>query len=234
MNTNNDRIEFAAVNTVIFRFPEQKLATFGETKIKYYMVTRPVYEESGINNSETILRRGIVIAEKPRIVTPYYLSRLDGFSPEARNYFDRISKIYGTNSPGIYYSYRNQSENLSIIPDTLDSVVDKINKDIEDKKENLSAIILGIDDLWDVSLLKFIYEITIKSVDNNLRQMESSGLLKTDSNGIPFEARLRIEELFEKLALAEIPPHILLNELKYWGLFEVYQDRFFSALKTSV
>ena len=234
MDTNNDRIAFAAVNTRIFRFPEQKLATFGETKIRYYMVTRPFYEEPVNNNPETVLRQGFVIVEKPRIVTPYYMSRIDGFSPEARNYFDRISKLYGANSPGIYYNYRNQSEDLSIIPDTLESVVDKLNEDIDDRKEALSAIILGIDDLWDISLLKFIFEITIDSVDNNLRQLKSAGLLKTDSSGIPFEARLRIEELFEKLALTEISPHVLKKELEYWGLFELYQDRFFKALRTSV
>jgi hypothetical protein len=232
MDANNDRIEFAAVNTRIFRFPEQKLDTFGQTRIKYYIVTRPVYEEP-FNNSETILRQGFVISEKPRIVTPYYLSRLDGFSPEARDYFNRISKVYGANSPGIYYSYRNQSEDLSIIPDVLDSVVEKLNKDIEERKENLSTIILGIDDLWDVSLLKFIYEITINSIDNNLKQMESIGLLEIDSRGVPFEARMRIEDLFDKLALNKIHPSILKNELKYWGLFEVYQDRFFSTLRNN-
>jgi hypothetical protein len=131
MDTYSDRIEFAAKNTVILRLPKQKLSTFGQTHIKYYMVTEPIYNELGINNTETILRQGYVIAEKPRIVTPYYLSRLEGFSSEARNYFNRISEIYGADSPGIYYTYRNESRDLSIIPDILDSVVDKINKDIE-------------------------------------------------------------------------------------------------------
>jgi hypothetical protein len=57
------------------------------------------------------------------------------------------------------------------------------------------------------------------------------GLLNIDSAGIPLEARLRIEELFDKLAHNEISPLVLKNELKYWGLFEVYQDRFFTCLR---
>ncbi|MDD4924609.1 MAG: hypothetical protein PHF74_07260 [Dehalococcoidales bacterium] len=232
MDTYIDRIELAAKNTLILRLPKQKLSAFDQTNIKYYMITEPIYKEPGINNAETILRQGYVIAEKPRIVTPYYLSRLEGFSSEARNYFNRISEMYGADSPGIYYTYRNESRELSIIPDTPDSVVDKINKDIEVRGENLSAIILGIDDLWDVSLLKFIYEITRSSVDGNLTQFESLGLLNIDSAGIPFEARLRIEELFDKLALGEISPNVLKNELKYWGLFEIYQDQFLTSLRS--
>jgi hypothetical protein len=229
---SNERIEFAARNTIIFRLPEQKLSTFGQTSIKYYMVTEPVYELTAASNVETILRQGHVIAEKPRIVTPYYLSRLEGFSPEATGYFNRMCEEYGADSPGIYYTYRNQSEDLSIIPESIDSVAEKLNRDIDYRKENLSAVILGIDDLWDVSLLKFIYEITRISASSNLSQLESMGMLKTDSTGIPFESRLRIEELFNKLALGEISPTVLKNELNYWGLFEIYQDRFFTVLKS--
>jgi hypothetical protein len=231
MDIYSERIENAANNTIILRFPKQKLSTFGQTNVKYYIITEPAYSDSGVSNTETILRKGYVIAEKPKIVTPYYLSRLEGFSIEAKKYFSKMSEIYGTDSPGIYYSYRNQSEELSILPENTYTVADRLNKDIEERNENLSAIIIGQDDLWDVSLLKFIYELTRNSYYNNLSQFESMGLLNIDSAGIPRDARLRIEELFNKLALGEIAPDILKKELKYWGLFDVYQDRFFSALK---
>ncbi len=233
MDSYSDRIEYAAKNTIILRLPKQKLSTFGQTNIKYYIVTEPIYKELGGNNIETILRQGHVIAEKPRVVTPYYLSRLEGFSTEARKYFDKVSEIYGANSPGIYYTYRNEAGELTIIPDNIDAVVDKLNDDIEERAEPLSAIILGQDDLWDVSLMKFIYEITRASVYRNLAQLESRGLLDVDSGGVPMEARLRIEELFEKLIRGDISPMALQNELKYWGLFEAYQDRFFKTLNSA-
>lgn len=232
MDTYNQRIETAVQNTKILRFPKQKLSTFGQTNIKYYIISEPVYNNFEVNNAETILRKGYVIAEKPRIVTPFYLSRLEGFSPEAKNYFSKMSEIYGADSPGICYSYRNQSEELVILPESIYSVADTLNRDIEERNENLSAIIVGQDDLWDVSLLKFIYELTRSSYYNNLSQFESMGLLNIDSVGIPRDARLWIEELFDKLALGEISADILSKELKRWGLFEIYQDRFFTALKS--
>jgi hypothetical protein len=196
MDTYNDRIEYAAKNTKILRLPEQKLSTFGQTNIKYYIVTEPVYTDLEINNIETILRQGQVIAEKPRIVTPYYLSRLEGFSPDAKRYFNKISALYGQDSPGLYYTYRNELGELSIIPENIALVVDKLNDDIDERGECLPTITLGQDDLWDVSLMKFIYEITQKSIHKNLIQLESSGLLKVDAVGIPFEAKMRIEDLF--------------------------------------
>ena len=72
-NDRIDKIEYAAKNIRILRLPEQRLSTFGQTNIKCYIVTEPVYTDMGINNPETVLRRGNVIAERPRIVTPYYL-----------------------------------------------------------------------------------------------------------------------------------------------------------------
>jgi hypothetical protein len=99
MSNYNDRIEYAADNTKIIRFPKQKLSTFGQTNINYYMVTEPIYGEFEATDAETIVRQGYVIAEKPRIITPYYMSRLEGFSSEAKNYFSKIGQLYGPTRP---------------------------------------------------------------------------------------------------------------------------------------
>ena len=79
--------------------------------------------------------------------------------------------------------------------------------------------------------MRFIYEITGSSMQNNLSQLMSRGLLDVDSGGVPMDARLRIEELFTRLAMGEINPAELKGELERWNLFEEYQDRFFSILR---
>jgi hypothetical protein len=79
--------------------------------------------------------------------------------------------------------------------------------------------------------MKFIYEITRRSLRNNLLQMGSRGLLDVDSGGIPVDARLRIDELFRKVLKGEYEPSELKEELDRWGLFEEYQDRFFNIFK---
>ena len=90
MDNYDERVEYAARHTEILRHPRQHLSTFGITNIYYYLVTEPVYSDLVDNVSETVIREGRVIAERPKIVTPYYLTRLEGFSYDARRYFEML------------------------------------------------------------------------------------------------------------------------------------------------
>ena len=228
MDMGDERIREAVEHTEIVRLPKQSLATFGTTNIYYYLVTEPAYAELVKNVAETVVREGRVIAERPKIVTPYYLSRLEGFSSEARRYFETMFRTRGSPAPGLLYSYRNEPKELTIVSEDLLSVVDKLNAEIDKKDDPLVSIIKGEDELWDVSLLKFIYEMTARSVRSNLQQMEARGLLDIDAGGIPADARVKVEELFGRVARGESEPRELKEELDRWGLFEEYQDRFFT------
>ncbi|MFQ6122094.1 MAG: hypothetical protein ACE5LA_03435 [Dehalococcoidales bacterium] len=231
MDIDDERIEYAVRHTEILRLPKQSLSTFGTTNIYYYLVTKPAYLELSKTADETVVREGRVIAERPRIVTPYYLSQLEGFSAEARRYFDALIKTHGPDTPGLFYTYKNEPKNLTIVSDRWLSVVDKLNTEIDERGDPLVAIIKGEDELWDVSLLKFIYEITRTSIQDNLMQLGARGLLDVDSSGIPVDARVRIDELFRRVVRGEYEPRELKRELDRWNLFAEYQDRFFALFK---
>jgi hypothetical protein len=223
---SDERIREAVRQTTILRSPKQSLATFGTTNIHYYLLTEPTYNDLIEDTNETVIREGRVIAQRPKVVTPYYLAQLEGFSAEAKRYFQMLIGKHGHSVAGLFYSYRNEPKELSIVSDDLSKVADRINAEIEKREEPLTSIIKGQDDLWDVSLMRFIYEITGSSVQNNLRQMGARGLLNIDSSGIPADARVRIEELFRMAYAGQRDPRELKDELDHWGLFEDYQDRF--------
>jgi len=231
MDINDEKIKYAVKNTEILRPPKQTISSFGMTNIYYYLVTEPIYSELAKDVTETVVREGRVVAERPRVVTPYYLSRLEGFSLEAKKYFDMLIKIQGANAPGLFYAYKNEPKELNIVSDNLLSVVSKLNAEIDKRGDPLASIIKGEDELWDVSLMKFIYEVTRSSLQNNLRQMGTRGLLDTDADGIPADVRLRIEELFTRVFRGEYEPYELKAELDRWGLFEEYEDRFLAVFK---
>jgi len=231
MGIDDERIKYTVRHTEILRAPKQSLYTFGTTNIYYYLVTEPAYSELVRDIAETVVREGRVIAERPRIVTPYYLTGLEGFSPEARRYFETMAKEPGPQSRGLFYTYKNEPKELTIVSDNLLSVVDRLNAEIDKRGDPLAAIIKGQDELWDVSLMKFIYEITRSSLEDNLKQMGSRGLLNIDAAGIPVDARVRIDELFEKVTKGESDPDELKDELDRWGLFAEYEDRFFNIFK---
>lgn len=231
MDIDNERIENAARHTEILRHPRQHLATFGVTNIYYYIVTEPIYSELVRDVSETVIREGRVIAERPKIVTPYYLTHLEGFSYDARQYFDMLLRMHGPDTPGLFYTYKNEPKGLNIVSDNWPLVVERLNKEIDEKGDPLASIIKGQDDLWDVSLLKFIYEITSRSVPNNIAQLGSRGLLGMSHGGVPVGARQKIEEMFQQVASGEIKAYDLERELNHWGVFEEYQDRFFAVVR---
>ncbi len=231
MDIDDERIRHAIEHTEILRLPKQSLATFGMTNIYYYLVTEPAYSELVKNATETVIREGRVIAERPRIVTPYYLSQLEGFSLDAKRYFEMLIRIHGRNAPGLFYTYKNEPKELNIVSDNLLSVVNKINAEIDKRGDPLASIIKGEDALWDVSLMKFIFEMTRSSLPDNLMQLESRGLLDTDTGGIPVDTRMRIEELFTRVVKGERDPSELKEELDRWNLFEEYEDRFLNIFK---
>ena len=231
MDINDERIRDAVERTEVLRAPRQSLFTFGRTNIYYYLVTEPAYSDLIGGATETVIREGRVLAEKPKIVTPYYLSGLEGFSTDARKYFDALIENYGPHVPGLLYTYKNEPKELNIVSDDLQAVVDKLNAEIDRRGDPLSAIIKGLDDLWDVSLIKFIFEMTRRSVGENLGEMSSRGLLRMDAKGIPADARIRIERLFAQVARGEVAAAVLKDELDRWDLYEEYEDRFLNIFR---
>ena len=231
MTGSDDRIENAVWRTEIIRLPKQKLATFGTTNIHYYLLTEPIYAELTQDVNETVVREGRVIAEKPRIVTPYYLSHLQGFSQEASRYLDALVKAYGPDAPGLFYTYRNEAKDLTIVSEHWRTVVDRLNAEIDKRGDSLAAIVKGEDELWDVSLLKFIYEVARGALPHHVSQMGARGLLNMDASGVPMDARLRIEEMFSHVMKGNFDPDELKKELDRWNLFAEYEDRFFAIFK---
>ena len=224
---SDERIRNAVINTEIIRLPKQNLATFGITNVYYYLVADATYNEL-INSHETVIREGRVIAERPKIVTPSYLSRVEGFSSEAKKYFEMLMTQGNPDTPGLVYAYRNEPKELNVVSDNLAAVVARLNEKIDQKGDPLMSIIKGEDTLWDVSILKFIYEITSRSVMDNVRQLNRRGLLDVDGSGVTSDARIRIEGLFGLVENGEMEPADLKAELDRWNIFEQYQDRFFS------
>jgi hypothetical protein len=231
MEIDDEKIRDAVLATEIIRPPKQALYTFGTTNVTYYLLTHPAYSDPDKAVTETVIREGKVIAERPRIVTPYYLSHLEGFGDEARRYFDSLAREFGPTTAGIFYTYKNEPREMNIVSDTMMAVVQKINDKIDAKGDGLSAIIRGEDVLWDVSLLKFIFELTRRSVGENVSEMGQRGLLDMDHNGVPSEARMRIDDMFRKVSLGELEPRELKDELDRWQLFSEYEDRFLNLFR---
>ena len=223
MMETDDRVRYALENTELVRAPQQALTTFGSSVIDYYVVTELV-------GNVSVIRDGKVVAERPKIVTPAYLVNVEGFSEQARRYIAMMARERPYES-GIFYRYKNEPKGMNVVSEPIKQVISKLSSQIEEERNPLSTIIRGVEELWDVSLLMFIYELTTKSVHTNMAEFSRRGFLDMDAGGVPQGARDYIEELFEQASrnLSRAPE--LVTELNRWGLFPEYQDRFFALFR---
>jgi len=225
----------AIEQTYVVKFPQQHLATFGITRVEYFIVTEPLYLEFDSNKKiESVVRTGLVKSAQPVIITPTYAMNNLGFSESAHEYMKDVSTKYGPNSPGIVYEYTNEHKNLEIIGGHPSDIANNIRKDLDNKKNNLSVVIVGIDEFWDVALLKFIYEYTAASLAFNSNEMKNAGLMdiRQDLGGLPVAATNQIEEMFKSVYKGG-SPEVLKHELDKWGVYRFYEDRFLDLFKNS-
>jgi hypothetical protein len=222
----------AIEQTWVVRYPRQRLATFGTTNISYYVVTKPIYEEQDASKQEGVVRTGRVMAERPAVVTPTYAMNLKGFSPEAYEYISDVARQSGANSPGILYQYKNEAGKMDIVGGVPSEIAHRISTDLDNRNEDMSVVMVGVDELWDVALLKFIYEFTSSSVAGNIQEFQTRGLLdpQPQAGGVPKAAVQAIERLFMEVQQGA-NPEMLKRELDRWGLFELYQDRFLGIFR---
>jgi len=219
----DEKIKHALQQTELIRAPRRELDTFGSSIIDYYVVTELV-------GNLSVVRNGKVFAEKPKIVTPAYLVNVEGFSEQAKKYISMMARERPYES-GIFYRYKNEPGGMNVISEPIKQVIDNLSSQIEEQHNPLSTIIKGVEELWDVSLLMFIYELTNKSVRTNMDEFNRRGFLDIDASGVPEGARDYIEELFERASrnLSRAPE--LVVELNRWGIFPEYQDRFFALFR---
>ena len=89
-----------------------------------------------------------------------------------------------------------------------------------------------MDELWDVALLKFIYEYTASSVSYNSQELKSAGLLTPQASavGLPAAAANQIEVMFKSGKMGG-SVDTLKSELDKWGAYRFYEDRFLDLFR---
>ncbi len=230
MDISPDDIWYAAKQTRIVHSPEQKLETFGETKVHYYLVSELLDTVGQVR-----IRDGVFEARRPRLITPDYLARqlTENFGREARQYAQWLVDSgeavrlleYGLS----FYKDQHRERVITGNPET---VSDNIVRDQEAWPERMFAVIIGVDDLWEVSLLRFASRLIQDSVPRHLRELSRRGLLDASGeSAIPAGVRVEIENEFQ--AARGKPERIksLGRKLQDFGVFAEYEDRLYALLR---
>lgn len=221
---------YAVNNTEVILAPQRQLETFGSTVLNYHLVSELMDTVNQIR-----IREGRIQAHQPKIITPqaYAQNLLEGFGEEANQYIDWLRE-HERDMRILQYGYHLKQEEFSehIVSDSREAVVDRVRKEVEASGDPMSAVVLGVDTPWDVCLVKLFWEVIQSSAMSNIRDMDRRHMFR-DSDGVPAAVRREIDQAF--LDASRNPSLItaLNQKLHYYGLFDEYQDRFFSLLKST-
>jgi hypothetical protein len=231
METANNSFDFwyAVNNTEIVHLPEGNLETFGTTIINYHLVTELMDSVNQIR-----IREGRLEAGQPQIITPdaYLQTMLDGFGDEAQKYIDWLKK-YEKDIHVLQYAFQLKQESFTehIVTDSLENVVNRVRDAVSVSKDPLGAVLVGVDSPWDVCLIRLFREVIQKSAPLNIREMQNRSLFDQD-NGVPRGVRNSIEDAFAAANRNPDQINSLNAKLQTLGLFDQYEDRFFSLVKS--
>lgn len=169
-------IRYAMKHTQILYVPDRRIDTFGETRFNYRLISEPM-DEVGT----TRIRSGWVEAAKPKILRPADLRGIEteGFTPQAAQFFEWMEQ-QGVNMQALFrYGFRfSRTEVMSeLVHEDARTVADRVKEEALASGDSYRAVLLGTDDAWEVSLLRFMMEMIQQSHEINLFDFKRRGLL---------------------------------------------------------
>ena len=172
---NEDTFQYAMDNTRVLLAPQRRIETFGNTSFRFYLLT-----ELMDRVNEVRVRDGRLHAERPQIVAPGHYSRLllEGFGEQARGFAEWLERS-GENLAVIKYGFQFRRTDVveDIVASPIGQVVENVKARVSQSDEPLSAIIQGVDEGWEICLLKFTSDLIQQSAGGNIGDLRKKGLL---------------------------------------------------------
>lgn len=165
---------YAMENTRIVVPPRSAIETFGTTRFHFSLVTEPLDEVETIR-----IRSGTIEAERPRILSPVHFRKvlLEGFGEEARDFADWLESNPDA-ARVLRYGFQFRKTDLSekILKEPMDEALERLREEISTGDDPFGALIAGVDDVWEVCLLKFSMEMIQRSAGDNVAEWKRRGL----------------------------------------------------------
>ncbi len=170
-----DDFQYAIEQTEVILAPQGRIATFGETSFRFYLIS-----ELMDRVNEVRVRDGRIHAQRPQILTPDHYARLllEGFGEKAQRFAAQLSgeaQKFAVLRYGFQFRKSDVTEKRVRAP--ISSVIEQTKARVADADEPLSAVIQGVDDAWEVCLLKFTIDLIERSSGENLGDLRRRGLM---------------------------------------------------------
>ena len=163
-------------NTRVLYVPDRRSDSFGDTRFNFRLITEPM-DEVGVCR----IRSGWVEANRPRILRPADLRGIEteGFGADAARFFEWM-QAHGARLQALFeYGFRFGRSDVSeeLVHDVTADVTERVVQESLSSGDPFRAVIAGVDDAWEVSLLFCMLEMIQKSHEINIFDFRRRGLL---------------------------------------------------------
>ncbi len=174
-----DDIHYALETTRILYEPDRRIDTFSATRFEFRLISE-LMDTAG----QVRIRTGEVEASKPLLVRPdeYRDVELDGFGDEMRERFDEVLERLGDQGYDLAFlkygfQFRRGEIQEEIVHDSFGAVSERAIEEARRAGNPMEAVIAGVDDAWEISILKFAFHMIMRSQDINRFDFHRRGLL---------------------------------------------------------
>ena len=177
------------------------------------------------------IHEGLVISEKPAIITPAHFAQqlIDGFGMEASEYAEWLTQ-HGEFVKILQYGLQLRKEEIKeeVTTGTLEEVTARVQEAAAAERD-LTTVIQGVENMWEISLMKFMQNFVSKSAGRNFNELHSHQQdVERQAESHMYE---QIEEDFYHARGEKDKLAILGQRLQSLGLFSRYEDRFYALLR---
>ncbi|QSR88389.1 hypothetical protein [Methylacidiphilum caldifontis] len=172
-----DNFLYALENTQIILPPRRVVSTFGTTLLNYHLVTED------LDRVEVcFVREGKLEAERPRIITSRQFAKLslEGFGKEAQEYAEWLLKnAQQGNVSFLRYGFLFKKDDIRFneVKGSPEEVCERLKEELLKEGDPLSLLLKGEEELWEVSLLKFLIDWVRMSVGKNIYDFRQEGFI---------------------------------------------------------
>lgn len=173
---SNDDVAWAIDQTEVIHEPARRIDTFGSTVFNYLLISELM---DSVN--EVRVREGRMEAMRPQILRPEGYDELmfEGFTGEQatafREWFEQVGGDLTFLKYGFSFTKTPVSEHIAHEP--IEAVCDRVMEDLRVSGDPMTAAIRGVDEAWEICLIKFSYDMIEKSHGINTFDFKRRGLL---------------------------------------------------------
>lgn len=174
-----DNIQYALETTRVLHEPDRRIDTFGDTRFEFQLISELMDQVGQVR-----VRSGQVEAQRPRIMRPeaYQNIELEGFDPSARAKLEQLIDQFNAQGRDLAFlqygfQFRRGEVHEEIVHEPVAHVRDRILEDLKRSGNPSLAVIEGVDDAWEISILKFSLEMIMRSHEINAFDFKRRGMI---------------------------------------------------------